>query len=101
VYGYSVRPGTEAARVIEQERVARVPPAVIKRRVRALRGLAAEKAAAFRAAQAGEALRALTLHTRGESSTGAWTAALTGNYLTVRLPGHLPANQWQDVRLAR
>lgn len=100
VFGYSERPGTEAARLSEQERVEPVPPAVIRRRVRELRELGARKAAEFRAAHLGTRLRALTLHTQGESATGSWTAALTDNYLAVRLPGRLPANQWRDTLIA-
>jgi threonylcarbamoyladenosine tRNA methylthiotransferase MtaB len=96
VFGFSPRPGTEAARRIEQERVAQVPATAIKRRVRELRALAAEKTAAFRAAQAGQPLRALTLHTQSEDAGGPWTAAITDNYLTLRVPGHLPANQWYN-----
>jgi threonylcarbamoyladenosine tRNA methylthiotransferase MtaB len=97
VFGYSERPGTEAARLLAQERVEAIPPAAIKRRVRDLRALGARKAAAFRALHAGKPLRALTLHTQGESAGGPWTAALTDNYLTLRLPGRLGANQWHSA----
>ncbi len=97
VFGYSERPGTEAARLSEQERIEPVSPAAIKRRVQELRELGARKAAEFRAAHHGTRLRALTLHTQGESATGSWTAALTDNYLAVHLPGRLPANQWRDA----
>jgi len=100
VFGYSERPGTEAARLIAQERAEPVAPKVIKRRVRELRELGAMKAAAFRTNQASEPLRALTLHTQGESPSGPWTAALTDNYLTVRLAGRVPANEWHEVRPA-
>ncbi|MGH9817447.1 MAG: hypothetical protein ACRD6I_15355, partial [Candidatus Acidiferrales bacterium] len=64
-----------------------------------LRALAATKAAAFRAAHAGQTLRALTLHTRGDGATGAWTEAISDNYLKVRVPGHQPANQWRNVAI--
>jgi threonylcarbamoyladenosine tRNA methylthiotransferase MtaB len=97
VFGYSERPGTEAARLIAQDRVPLVAPPVIKRRVRELRALGAGKAQAFRSAQGGMRLRALTLHTQGQSANGSWTAALTDNYLTVQLPGRLLANQWRNA----
>lgn len=97
VFGYSERPGTAAARRLQQGRAAPVAPAVIKRRVRELRALSARKAAEFRASQAGQSLRALTLHRQGQSPAGPWTAALASNYLTVRLPGHIPANQWREA----
>jgi len=100
VFPYSQRPGTEAARLIEQQRAPEVPPAVIKQRVRELRALAGKKAAAFRAAHAGRTLRALTLHTQGSDDRGPWTQALTDNYVTTRIPGSLPANEWHDVRFA-
>lgn len=97
VFSFSSRPGTEAARLIEQGRVPQVPPAVIKQRVRELRALAAAKAAAFRAAHAGQTLRTLTLHTHGQDAGGPWTEAICDNYLKVRVPGRHPANQWRHV----
>jgi threonylcarbamoyladenosine tRNA methylthiotransferase MtaB len=99
VFGYSERPGTEAARLLEQGRAAPVAPGVIKQRVRELRTLSARKAAEFRASQAGVPHRALTLHTQGQAAAGPWTAALTDNYLTIRLPGRLRANQWREATL--
>jgi len=100
VFSYSQRPETEAARLIEQERVQEVPPVIIKQRVRELRALSAKKSAAFRAAHAGQTLRALTLHTQGSDAAGPWTQALTDNYVTTRIPGSLPANEWHEVCLA-
>jgi threonylcarbamoyladenosine tRNA methylthiotransferase MtaB len=100
VFGYSERPGTEAARLLAQERVEAVPPAAIKRRVGELRALGTRKAAEFRRRQVGRTLRALTLHTQGEAASGPWTAALTDNYLTLRLPGRLSANQWHSATCA-
>ncbi len=99
VFGYSQRPGTEAARLLDQERAPQVPPAVIKQRVRDLRALATKKAAAFHAAHADQTLRALTLHTQGEDACGPWTAALADNYLTIRVPGSQGANRWHNVRI--
>ncbi len=100
VFSFSPRPGTEAARLIEQERAAEVPPPVIRQRARELRALAAQKAAAFRAAQAGRTLRVLTLRAQGGDERGAYTEALSGNFLTLRVPGRLPANQWRNERAA-
>jgi len=91
VFSFSERPGTEAAK-LEQ----RVPVAVIRERARCLRALGERKAAMFRASQAGCTLRALTLARQGQD----WTAALTGNYLKVRVAGRCPANEWREIRLA-
>ena len=88
VFSFSERPGTGAANLGE-----RVPAQVIRRRARALRALAEQKAAAFRATQSGCTLRALTLARSGDD----WTEALTGNYLKVRIPGRHPANEWHKA----
>ena len=90
VFSFSERPGTGAANLGE-----RVPAPVIRERARALRALAEQKSAAFRAAQAGRPLRALTLARSGDD----WTETLTGNYLKVRIPGRHPANEWHEVCL--
>jgi threonylcarbamoyladenosine tRNA methylthiotransferase MtaB len=91
VFSFSVRPGTEAARLGDS-----VSPQIIRKRARALRALAQGKSDTFRASQAGRNLRALTLARTGDN----WTEALTGNYLKVRVPGSHPANEWRDVRLS-
>ncbi|MGO9591088.1 MAG: tRNA (N(6)-L-threonylcarbamoyladenosine(37)-C(2))-methylthiotransferase MtaB [Candidatus Acidiferrales bacterium] len=90
VFSFSERPGTAAANLGK-----RVPAQVIRQRARALRALAEQKAAGFRASQSGSTLRALTLARIGDD----WTEALTGNYLKVRIPGHHPANEWREVCL--
>lgn len=90
VFSYSPRPGTEAARLADA-----VEPEAIRRRARRLRALGAEKAAAFRAKQAGRIARVLTLQTFRDGATD----ALTGNYLAVAIPGRVPSNQWLTVRL--
>lgn len=90
VFSFSERPGTRAAKVGGD-----VPAQVIRERARALRALAQQKAAAFRASQSGRTLRALTLVRSGED----WTEALTGNYLRVRVAGAHPANEWHSVCL--
>lgn len=98
VFSFSPRPGTEAARLLDACAGAQAVPArIIRQRARELRAIAARKAAAFRASQKGAVLRVLTLHTRGSDARGPWTQAISDNYLTLRLPGTFPANQWQET----
>jgi threonylcarbamoyladenosine tRNA methylthiotransferase MtaB len=88
VFSFSARPGTEGANL-----AAPVPAAIIRERARTLRALARKKSSEFRSAQAGRVFRALTL-VGGEDT---WTPALTPNYLKVRIPGRLPANEWHET----
>jgi threonylcarbamoyladenosine tRNA methylthiotransferase MtaB len=90
VFSFSERPGTEAAKLTE-----RIEHGVIQTRARTLRALAARKSAAFRASQAGQRFRALTL-ARGCDD---WTEALTGNYLKVRIAGRHLSNLWCELHL--
>lgn len=90
VFSFSPRPGTRAA-----ESEALVPAETIRRRARALRELGRTKAEAFRESQAGRTVRALTLHRQGDN----WTEALTGNYLRVRIPGLVAANEWCEAQV--
>ncbi len=101
IFSFSSRPGTEAARQIQAAGASQVPAHVIRKRARELREIAARKAAAFRAAQQGVALRVLTLHTRGQDARGPWTQAISDNYLTLRLPGTLAANEWKETAAPR
>jgi len=94
VFSFSSRPGTPAAEMENS-----VPAATISRRARALRALGEKKKSAFRAAQAGCAMRVLTLNRSGEDSDGVWTRALSGNYLDVRVAGRWPANEFFDARI--
>ena len=95
VFSYSSRPGTAAAVA-----GAAVGAEEVRRRSRQMRALSAQKAAAFRAAQAGTTHRVLTLGRCGTTTGGRkWTAALTGNYLHARLEGAWPKNSWLTVRL--
>jgi len=87
VFSFSVRPGTDAAAFPDRQYVAL---GVIRERARFLRRLGEKKAFAFRAAQSGLRLRALTLARTGED----WTEALTGNYLNVKVAGRRPPNEW-------
>jgi threonylcarbamoyladenosine tRNA methylthiotransferase MtaB len=90
VFAFSARPGTKAAGL-----GAPIHPAVIRERTRALRALGQQKAAAFRNLQSGKKVRALTLKRGGD----AWTEALTGNYLKVRVAGRHPANLWCETQI--
>jgi threonylcarbamoyladenosine tRNA methylthiotransferase MtaB len=90
VFSFSARPGTAAEKLPGE-----VAPAEIRERARSLRALSEQKAAAFRASQAGGVLRALTLRRRGDG----WTEALTGNYLKLRVAGDWPPNTWLDIRV--
>lgn len=91
VFSFSVRPGTEAARLA---RPVAVP--VIRDRARALRFLSQQKAEQFRASQNGRKLQAITLARGGAN----WTEALTGNYLKVKVPGRHPANCWFEAEIS-
>lgn len=95
VFGYSPRPGTKAAELPDE-----VPPEVIRQRSGELRALGETKAAAFRAAQVGSTLRVLTLRRTGGENGDAWTEALSGNYLKVRLRGGYEPNRMLDARIA-
>ncbi len=90
VFSFSTRPGTSAAALGDA-----VPQPIIRERARTLRELSQRKSAAFRAAQSGHSIRALTLARGGDD----WTEALTGNYLKVRIAGRHPANEWHEVSL--
>ncbi len=92
VFSFSSRPGTEAAKLPSQKQVA---SATIRERARHLRALSQKKSDAFRAAQSGRTLRALTLARTGDD----WTEALTGNYLKVKVAGHQEPNRWHNVRM--
>ncbi|HWG59821.1 MAG TPA: tRNA (N(6)-L-threonylcarbamoyladenosine(37)-C(2))-methylthiotransferase MtaB [Candidatus Acidoferrales bacterium] len=91
VFSFSARPGTEGARLPGV-----LPREKIRERARQLRALGHRKAEGFRAGQAGRLARALTLARQGD----AWTEALTGNYLKLRIPGRHPANEWRLVPIA-
>jgi len=95
VFSYSARPGTKAAALSDH-----VPGHIVKRRARGLRALAEIKAEAFRRSQIGRKLRVLTLR-RGVKNEPSHTPALSGNYLTVLVPGTLPPNEWLDVSVSQ
>jgi threonylcarbamoyladenosine tRNA methylthiotransferase MtaB len=91
VFSYSPRPGTLAAQW------APLPSEVVRRRSAEFHRLAEEKRLQFGRRFLGRSLRALTLTPLAD---GQGTEALTGNYLSVRIPStHLPANCWIDVQV--
>ena len=91
VFSFSARPGTAGVNL-----AAPVPGTVIRDRARTLRALSQRKSSEFRASQSGRSLRALTLAGGGDT----WTTAMTANYLKIRIPGRLPANQWHEICLS-
>jgi threonylcarbamoyladenosine tRNA methylthiotransferase MtaB len=92
VFSFSTRPGTPAAKLPQQ-----VPANIIRERARALRAIGEQKASEFRASQAGQLTRVLTL----ARSTDSFTEALTPNYLKVRIAGRHERNRWHEVRLTQ
>jgi threonylcarbamoyladenosine tRNA methylthiotransferase MtaB len=94
VFSFSPRPGTAAANLRDQ-----VPEKVVAHRARELRALGEKKKSAFQAAQVGSRAHVLTLNGNGEDAAGAWTRAVTSNYLDARVFGAWPNNQFLDVRV--
>ena len=86
VFPYSDRPGTVAASM-----PGKVDGNAIRDRGRQVRDLASRKASAFRRSQVGRTLRALTVDDG--------CAAVTGNYLKLRLDQQHPRNAWVTVRV--
>jgi len=89
VFTYSPRPGTPAAAMNNQ-----VAVQVARERNRILRELAAAKKLAFMRGFVGETVEAITLNAVGHDGSGEFTAALTDNYLKLRLRGRHEANRW-------
>jgi threonylcarbamoyladenosine tRNA methylthiotransferase MtaB len=84
VFTYSSRPGTPSAAMPEQ-----VPVQVAREHNRILRELAAAKNRQFRESFVGRELVALTL----PRCDGAYTEALSDNYLKVTITGHYQPNR--------
>jgi len=96
VFTYSARPGTPAAAMPNQ-----VPVHVARERNKILRGLAAEKKAAFMRLFVGKRLEAITLNISHNDHRGEFTEALTDNYQKLYLRGRHAANRWMPVRIER
>src|SRR5205807_3453557 len=79
VFTFSARPGTPAASMANQ-----VPVRIARERNRILRELAAGKERAFMRSFLGKPLTAITLNEIDEGRDGAWTEALTDNYLKMK-----------------
>lgn len=90
VFTYSARPGTPAAGFPGQ-----VPVEVKQERNRVLRQLAAQKNLAFRQSFLGRSVSAITL----SEFAGDFTAAITDNYLKLRLAGRHPANEFVTAKV--
>jgi threonylcarbamoyladenosine tRNA methylthiotransferase MtaB len=86
VFPYSHRPGTEASTMAD------VPdPAVVRRRAASARAAGDRRSRWFRASQVGAVRRALVVDDG--------TAAVTDNYLKLRLNRACPRNRWIDVEV--
>ena len=92
VFTFSPRPGTPAATMPDQ-----ALPRVAQERNQALRELAAEKKRKFMRSFLGHIVEAITLNVSRESDEGAWTEALTDNYLKLKLCGLHEPNQWMST----
>ena len=86
VFPYSDRPGTVASVMGNK-----VDGATIRERGRRVRAIGQEMSSAFRRSQAGTIRRALTVDDG--------YAAVTDNYLKVRLGERFPRNEWIDARI--
>lgn len=102
VFTYSARPRTPAVSMRDQ-----VPVEVARERNRILRELAAEKKLKFMRSFVGKSIEAITLKLSDSAKAGdpttSFTAALTDNYLKLRLAGKHEPNRWmhalvEDVR---
>lgn len=94
VFTFSARPGTPAAAMPNQ-----VSARVAHDRNRILRELSSAKKLAFMRSFIGRELEAITLAPASINAT--FTAALTDNYLKLRLPGIHESNRWQRVVVDR
>jgi threonylcarbamoyladenosine tRNA methylthiotransferase MtaB len=94
VFTYSPRPGTPAASMPNQ-----VPVHVARERNKILRELASEKKLAFMRSFLGKPLDAITLNVVSTDTAGAFTEALTDNYLKLRLRGRHAPNRWLRARV--
>jgi threonylcarbamoyladenosine tRNA methylthiotransferase MtaB len=100
VFSYSPRPGTPAAAMRNQ-----IPVQTVRERNRMLRDIATEKKLAFMQSFIGKTVDAITLHASASVLPSAYeapsrvsqcgfTAALTDNYLKLRLDRRHDPNRW-------
>ena len=96
LFPFSPRPATIGWAMHDQ---APVRAAVVEERMKALRALAAEKSRSHREQFVGREVEAITLHTPEALAEGGRTAALTENFLPVKIEAQLPANRLVRVRV--
>lgn len=94
LFPFSPRPGTRGWQMHREQPVA---TEAVRERMHALRQLAEEKSAAFRARMRGRTLPAITLHTPALVATQGRTLSLTDNFLEVELAGTWSANHLISV----
>ena len=79
----------------------KVPAQVARERNRLLRDLASRKRQAFMQSFIGRSVEAITLSSAGNDQEGEYTSGLTDNYLSIRVKGSHPPNQWMRVEVER
>jgi threonylcarbamoyladenosine tRNA methylthiotransferase MtaB len=94
LFPFSPRPGTPL------HAAAQLAPAVMAKRMAALRALAAEKSETHRRSFVGRPLEAITLHTSAAGAERGRTTALTENFLPVKVEGYMSANQLVRVQIS-
>ena len=90
VFTFSPRPGTAAARYLDQ-----IPTAVRKERNAQLRSVLSESAVSFRQKFVGQTVPVLWESSRGLSKEGWRMEGLTDNYLRVR--ARSPEIKWNEI----
>lgn len=94
LFPFSARPGTTGW---EMHRERPVAGEAVLERMKALRGLIAEKTAKFRQGFVGKVLPAITLHTASGITAAGRSSVLTDNYLPVEVLGDLDSNELIEV----
>ena len=96
LFPFSPRPGTRAWQLHE---AAPVPAEAVAERMTELRRIRDEKVRAHRSAFVGREVECITLHTPEAMRFEGHSAALTENFLPVRVKGELEANRTVRVRV--
>jgi threonylcarbamoyladenosine tRNA methylthiotransferase MtaB len=91
VFPFSSRPGTVAADLPYA-----VPEHVARHRAKLLRQLIAEKNSRFRQTMIGREMEVLVL---GESPENGMRSAISSNFIRVRVPEDMQANEWTRVQI--